>query len=233
MENKKIPVHKETLYFLSLVLMALAVSMETAADLGVSMIVAPAYIFSLKFSFLTFGQSEYVIQSILLIIFCILVKNIKLTYFVSFITCILYGAILDLFRSIVPALNPNITPPGSMPMPVRIFYLLFGMVITAISVAMAFRTYISAQVYDFFVIGITKKFGVPLSKFKTIYDFSFLIIALIMSLLFFGGIEGIGVGTILMTTLNGILIGWFNKLLDKVCIFKTFFPKLEEKFSIE
>ena len=41
---KKLTLYSEILYVLSIVLLALAVAILTAADFGVSMIVAPAYI---------------------------------------------------------------------------------------------------------------------------------------------------------------------------------------------
>lgn len=231
--SKKITVHKEIIYFISTLLLAISVSMETAADFGVSMIVAPAYIFSLKFDFLTFGQSEYVIQAIMFIAFCIIMKKIKITYFVSFLTCIIYGAVLDFFRSMIPALNPEITPPGSMEMPLRILYLVLGMILTAIAIVLACRTYISAQVYDYFAFGVSSKFKIELSKFKTVYDFSFLVTAFLMSMIFFGEIRGIGIGTLVITTFDGILIGFAQKLFDKYCITKTLFSKLEEKFGFD
>ena len=42
------------MYLPSMIIMSLAVAMTAAADFGVSMIVAPAYILSLKIPFLTF-----------------------------------------------------------------------------------------------------------------------------------------------------------------------------------
>ena len=72
---KKIRIPSEAAYLFALVLMALSVAMTASADFGVSMIVAPAYILSLKVSFLTFGQSEYIVQALLFIVFCILVKK--------------------------------------------------------------------------------------------------------------------------------------------------------------
>ncbi|MBR2338785.1 MAG: hypothetical protein IKA63_04890, partial [Clostridia bacterium] len=59
---KKITLPDEIVYLAATVLLALSVAMLTAADFGISMIVAPAYILSQKLGFLTFGQSEYVIQ---------------------------------------------------------------------------------------------------------------------------------------------------------------------------
>lgn len=52
---KRIKLYNELTYLFALIFMALAVALTAAADFGVSMIVAPAYLLSLKVSFLTFG----------------------------------------------------------------------------------------------------------------------------------------------------------------------------------
>ena len=54
---KKITLHSEFVYFLAIVLLAFAVALLTAADFGISMIVAPAYLLSLNTRFLSFGQA--------------------------------------------------------------------------------------------------------------------------------------------------------------------------------
>ena len=77
MNNKKINIPSEVAYVFAIITLAFAVAMITMTGFGVSMVVAPAYILSQKVSFLTFGQSEYVIQSILFIIFCILMRKVK------------------------------------------------------------------------------------------------------------------------------------------------------------
>lgn len=231
-EKKKIKLYSEPLYFFAIILIAFAVAMVSAANFGVSMIVAPAYILSLKFSFLTFGQAEYVLQSIMFVVFCILMKKVKAVYFSSFLCCIIYGAVLDLWRMIIPAFNPEITPPGSMGMPVRIFFFVCGMLLTAFAVALFFNTYLYPQVYDFFVKGISGRFNIKLSKFKTCYDFGSLTVAVIMTLIFFGKFNGVGVGTIIMTALNGTIIGFFSKFIENHFDIVPVFGKLEKKFEI-
>lgn len=230
---KKITVHSEIMYLFANLILSFAVAMTAAADFGVSMIVAPAYILSLKLGFLTFGQCEYIIQGILFIAFCIIMKRIKFSYLFSFITCVIYGAMLDMWRYIIPVFNPDITPPGSMEMSVRILFFVVGEVITSLSIAIFFKTYIPPEVYDYFVKGITEKYNINRSKFKTIFDFSFLALALVMTLFFFGKIKGMGVGTIIMTCVNGTLIGIFEKLNNKTLNFVSLFPSFAKKFDLE
>ena len=103
--SKKITLHGEFVYVAAILLLSLAVAMLSAANFGVSMIVAPAYIISQKLGVITFGQGEYLVQSLLFIVFCILMKKVKLVYFSSFATCLIYGAVLDLWRKFVPLFN--------------------------------------------------------------------------------------------------------------------------------
>ena len=232
MHSKKITLSSELMYLVATVVLAFSVAMLTAADFGVSMIVAPAYIFSLKFNMFTFGQSEYIIQAIVFVLFCIIVRKIKLIYFTSFLSCLVYGAVLDLWRAAVPLFNPAVTAPESIDFVLRIVLFAVGELLTAISIAIFFRTYIFPQVYDFFVKCICEKFSINKSKFKIIFDFSFLALALILSLLFFGEIKGIGIGTLVIVCINGLLIGFFGKVIDRFFEIKPTFKKLEEKFII-
>lgn len=232
-KSKKITLHSEFVYIFAIILIAFAVAMIASTNFGVSMIVAPAFILSEKVSFLTFGQSEYILQGILFIVFCIVMKKIKPVYFMSFLTCIIYGAVLDLWRVIIPAFNPEVTAPGSMALPIRIMFFVLGMVLTALAVALFFHTYLYPQVYDFFVKGITTRYGIKLSKSKTCFDFSCLAVACIMTLVFFKKFVGVNIGTLIMTALNGTIIGFFDKLLTKHFEFVPLAKNFSKKFEIE
>ena len=226
----KLKIHSETLYFAAIVLLAFSVAMLTAANFGISMIVAPAYILSLKTGFLTFGQAEYVLQAGLFIVFCLVMRKFKAVYLSSFVTCLIYGAVLDLWR-LLPIFNPNVTVPGSMPMPLRI--VMFGILLTSLSIACFFKTYLYPQVYDFFVKGVSAKFHIKRSFFKTCFDLSCLAVGSAMTLLFFGKFVGISFGTLFMALINGTVIGFFGRLLDKVLDVTPFFPKFAAHFSLE
>lgn len=48
---------------------------------------------------------------------------------------------------------------------------------------------------------------------------------------FFGGIRGIGAGTVIMAFLNGTIIGLFGKLYDKILVFEPIFKKAAKMFE--
>lgn len=152
---KKLKLPSEVVYFAAIVLLAFSVAMLTSVDFGISMIVAPAYILSLVVPSLSFGQAEYVIQAILFVVFCVVMKNFRISYLSSFLTCLLYGAVLDLFR-LIPLFNPTITPPGSMDLWARIVMFILGVPMSAFSIALFSKTYLYPEVYDLFFLGISK-----------------------------------------------------------------------------
>ena len=229
--SRKIKISSEVTYFAAIVLLSLAVAILSTADFGISMIVAPAYLLSLKAGFLSFGQAEYVVQAIVFILLCIVLKRFRFVYFFSFETCLIYGFVLDLWRKI-PFLNPTATPPGSMNLPLRIAMFVIGIILTSFSVALFFKTYLFPQVYDFFVKAVSCKYGIKLSRLKTIVDLSCLTASVIMTFAFFGEIRGIGWGTLIMALLNGTVIGFFSKLLDKAFDFKPTFTRFAAMFKL-
>lgn len=229
---KKIRIPSEAAYLPTIILIAFSVALTAAADLGVSMIVAPAYILSLKFDFLTFGLAEYIVQGLLFIVFCIIMKKVKLVYFTSFITGLIYGFILDMWRKYVPFLNPEAVAPGSQPMWLRIIFLVVGMTLTSLAVALFFKIYIYPQVYDFFVKGLIEIKKIPIRRLKTGFDMCCLGVALILSFALFGKLNGIGWGTAVMTVFNGTLIALFDKLLDRFFIFEPIFKPFAKQFEL-
>lgn len=228
---KKIKICSEAVYIIAMLCISFSVAMVSAADFGVSMIVASAYIISEKVSFLTFGQAEYIVQGLLFVVFCILMRKVRLTYFCAFLTSVLYGALLDMWRAVIPHFNPSVCAPGSMHMALRITYLAVGMVMTAFAVTLFFKTYICPQVYDYFVKAVSEKYGIYRTKFKACFDAGCLVTACALSFIFFRRFVGIGIGTVIMTLLNGVIIGGFGKLLDKTVEVKPLFPKLAAKFE--
>ncbi len=183
------------------------------ADFGLSMVIAPAYLLYMKvsqyFSFFTFGMAEYILQAILLVAMVIVIKKMRLSYLISFVTAVLYGLLLDGFMAVISFIPINI--------PVRIILYIVGLLFTSLGVTLMFKTYISPEVYELFVKEICKKFNFKISSFKTVYDIISCIVSIVMSFSFFGfgSFVGINIGTIVCALVNGKLIGIFSDFLDK------------------
>ena len=228
---KKIKMSSEVAYLIGILLLAFAVAMITAANFGVSMLIAPSLILSMKFNFLTFGQWEYIIQGTLFIIMCIWVKKIKPIYFFAFLSSIAFATFLDLFR-LLPFAKPEFYLAFENSLTIRIFLFIVADLLIGISLAFAFKSYLYPQTTDFFTKCITFKFNYNLAKFKMIFDIVFLIISILLSLCLFKNFTGIGIGTVVITLFNGPLIGLFTKILGKIFVFEPTFKKIEKLFEM-
>jgi uncharacterized membrane protein YczE len=213
-------------------MLSFAVAMLAAADFGLSMIVSPAYLISVKSGFLTFGQAEYILQAALFIFLCFSLKGFKPIYLISFLSGFFYGTVLDLWRLIIPHFNPELTKPEEINFYLRIVYFIVGLLLTTFSIAMFFRSYIYPQVYDFFVKALSEKYNIKIKSIKLVNDFVFLIVSVVLSIVFFKKLVGVGIGTFIAAFLNGYLINWFGNLIDKFFIIQPRFEKLSKKMTI-
>ena len=189
------------------VLLAFGVALMAKADLGIGMVVAPAYLVHLKWPRISFGQGEYILQGILLVLMCLLMRRFRWSYLFSFVAALLYGVVLDLFVPLV-GLAPST-------LPFRLVYFLGGLLICSMGIALFFRTYLPPQVYELFVKELSGRFRVPMHRFKQGYDLGSLLVALVLSLVFFGEIRALGVGTVIAALVNGPLIGLMGRFLDR------------------
>ena len=209
--------YTEIAYLLGLLILALGTAFMERADFGVSMVVAPAYLIHLKVSevlpFFSFGMAEYTLQAVVILAMILILRRIKLSYFFSFVTAVLYGLTLDGAMALIALL-----PEGSFG--VKLGWFLFGMLLCSIGVSLLFHTYISPEAYELFVKEISAKLQRDIHKCKTAYDCASCLIAILLSFLFFGfgHFEGVKLGTIFCALVNGSLIGrctaWFEKRWD-------------------
>ncbi len=234
----KIKKSSELLWLFGIVFVALGVSICSKADLGVSMIAAPAFVVSEAIypirSGFSVGVTEYIIQGLLLIILCIAVRKFDPRYLLAFAVAVIYGYVLDFFIFITSPISFNA-------LWLRYVMLIVGDIITAFGVACFFRTYMPLQVYELFVAEISKKFKASISKVKSGFDITLLIVSILLSLVLFSGItmediskiafksfHSIGLGTLITTVINAPLISLMGKLLDSIFEPTPFFDGLEK-----
>lgn len=219
---KKIKIYEEAAFVVGIVVLAFGTMLMAKADFGISMVVAPAYLLSLKLSAVSFGVAEYILQGFLLILlFCVIGKP-KLSYCFSFVTALLYGAVLDGFTALFSSAEfTTLTQ--------RLVFYIIGAVCCVFSVTLLLRTYLPPEVYELFVKAASKRFDKDIGKFKIVYDCVSCTLAVAMSFLFFNELRGVGTGTFICALLNGAAIGFLSKIFDKVFIFEPKF-RLEKYF---
>lgn len=239
---KKIKKSSELLWVFGIVFVALGVAICSKADLGVSMIAAPAFVvfdaispLSIGFSV---GMTEYLIQGLLLLLLCIIVRKFNWRYLIAFLVAIIYGYTLNFFLWLLGDISFN-------EIWLRYIALIIGDIVTAFGVACFFKTYMPLQVYELFVAETANTYNLKISKMKSIFDISLLIISIVLSLTLFGDLttfdwssiyyksfHSIGLGTIITTIINSPLINACSKVIDKVFEPTARFTKLEKFFKL-
>ena len=98
---KKFSKSSELLWLLGDIFVAIGVAICSKADLGVSMIAAPAFVvyeaIAPLWSGFSVGMTEYIIQGLMLIILCLIVRRFNWRYLLAFAVAVLYGYTLNLF----------------------------------------------------------------------------------------------------------------------------------------
>ncbi|MBP3633415.1 MAG: hypothetical protein J6J43_02450 [Oscillospiraceae bacterium] len=228
---KKSTFYTELAYVLGIVILALGTALMERADLGVSMVVAPAYLLHLKlvqiFPFFSFGMAEYTLQAVVLLLMIAVLRKARLYYLFSFVTAVIYGFTLDGAIALA-ALLP--VPAGLVG---QLLNFLPGMLLCSIGVCLLFQTYIPPEVYELFVKELSAKFGWDIHKCKTCYDCVSCLVAVVLSFLFFGlwHFEGVKLGTVFCALFNGALIHVCTKFFDHFWAFRDRFPAARNKLS--
>ena len=218
----------EAAYLLGNVLCALGVCLCAKSGLGVSSVVAPAYVISRYLEpmvpFFTFGNVEYLVQGLVLIALALILKRFTVSYPLSFVTAVFYGVTLDLWRLVFgTAVASDVIS--------EITYFTAGALITEISIALILRSYLPQQAYDFAVKEVSAQKGFGMNKVKWIYDISSLAVAIILMLVFFKKFDFtiIGIGTLVLGAVNAPMIALFGKLFDGFTDFSPLFKRFAEK----
>lgn len=201
-------------WIMGVVFCPLGIAFCTKADFGLSMIAAPAFIWSSalheKYPVLTQGTCEYLWQAALLVLLCIIIRRFRFSFLLSFVTAFLSGKFIDVWLSV---LGGN-TPYESMV--IRIVSFILGEIILGCAIAFYFRTTLPLQVYELAVVQISEKWSIKKEKVKYANDIIMLIISLILSFTLTHKLTGIGIGTVIITVVNSPIILCCGFMIDKI-----------------
>lgn len=235
---KRIEKSSELLWLLGILFVAFGVAICSKANLGVSMIAAPAFVvfeaISPMWNGFSVGMTEYIIQGLLLIIMCFTVRRFNWRYLLAFAVAVVYGYTLNFFIFLLDGVSFDTVI-------MRWVMLIVGDVITAFGVACYFKTYMPLQVYELFVSEIARIFKIKTGKIKWCFDIILLVVSVALALVLFADIEefdfatisyasfhSIGLGTLVTTIINSPIISLMGKLIDKLFEPSARFEKLEK-----
>jgi uncharacterized membrane protein YczE len=200
------------IFLIGLLLMGMGIALVTTAELGTTAISTVPYVLSMIVP-LSFGQLTFLLSLIFLGIQLILQgKSFPKIQYCQILIGPLFGLCIDLGMFMFSFMKPSIWV-------MQIVVLLIGCFILAVGIFMQIQANVIINSGEAAVKVISEKIGKNFGLVKIQFDWTLVVIALLLSLISFQSIKGIGIGTVT----SAFLVGYFIKFL-------FFFTK---KFSVE
>ena len=206
---------KKWFYFVIGVLInSFGIALITKGALGTSPISSVPYVLSLQFSSFSFGMTTFLINSIFILIQIVLLKkNFKPLQFLQFGVNILFSSFIDFSMSLLSFLElSNIW--------MQLIVLVLGCLVLAIGINFEVAPKIMFVPGEGAVQAISDTLHTNFGKTKVAFDTTLMGIALLLSFLFFGHLNGLGIGTIISALIVGLFVNGVRNILH-----------LEQKFS--
>lgn len=206
--TKKEIAKRYVLFIISLFFSALGVAFTKHAELGVSPISSVANIMSCKFDSLSLGN-WLIIWNCMLILgqIVLLRKNFKPIQLLQIPLSFLFGWFTDLGMLIVSPIPINSYF-------VRLAMVIAGIVILSFGISLSVIANVIMNSGEAFVKALSDKIHKNFGNVKIAFDVACVLIALILSLIFFDfSIVGTREGTVISALLTGAVVKFFNSKL--------------------
>jgi len=186
--------------------LAFGVAMAVKADLGITPVNSIAFVLS-KIFLIDHGFLTGVIYAgYVLIQLAILRREFRLNNLLQAGAAIMFGWFVFLCNHILSFSVPEFYP-------IRLLFLLAGVVIIGLGIMLYLRANILPQPAEGLILAIEKKTGWKLHNIKVVFDCSVVVIAAAISLIVIKRIIGIREGTLIAMLGIGKCMGFFTKHL--------------------
>ena len=201
-------------------MVAIGINISKLAGLGISPVSSIPRALEL-ITELSLGKMTIIVYCLLVILqYLILRKAFMKRYIFQIPVAIAFGYVVDIF-GIDPKAIGHLLEGISKPQHyfLKIVYLFVSIVIIGIGVYIYLKQDLIPMPAEGVALAVSKKSGREIGDSKTLVDISLILIALILQLLFLGGLRSFTVENVVVregTLLSAILVGQVVKLLKKV-----------------
>lgn len=186
---------------------SLGIVLITKSNMGTSQISSISYVVSLKFQQIDFGMATFLLNVVFLIVqMAILRKKIDIKIILQLPASFILGYFISVNMNILDVIN--LTTFLS-----KVICLLIGCVILALGISVEIAPDIVKIPGEGIVFTISKEMDIRFGKVKVIFDLILVITALLISIVSFNGVKGIGIGTGVSALVVGKMFNVFDMCL--------------------
>lgn len=191
-------------FVLGVVVNSFGIAVITKAALGTSPISSVAYVLDLAFP-PTLGEFTFVINMLFILgQVALLRRDFQPVQVLQIAVNLVFSALIDVSMSLLA----DFAPQGAVE---QFAALVAGCAILAFGVAVEVAPNVVVVPGEGAVRAISAVTTRPFGSCKVAFDVSLVTIALVLSLLFFGGVRGLGLGTVVSALLVGRIVNIVNR----------------------
>lgn len=212
MKEKPIAI-RYLVFTLGMAINSFGISFITKSALGTSQISSVPYVLSLKFTVLSFGVWSFLVNMLFIVgQIALLRKDFKPIQFVQIPVNIMFSWLIDVCMNFLSWLQPS-------NLPIKLTCLLTGCIILALGVTVEISPNVITVPGEGIVraisIAVNRKFPeVRFGSIKVVFDVALIVLAAILSFLFFGTLKGVGLGTVISALLVGRFVNLFSRWIE-------------------
>lgn len=216
---KKAELFRRYVVFLAaLFVSALGVSVITRSALGTSPISSVPYVLSLN-TVLSMGSYIFILNMFLIAGQMLMmgkdgIKRNKVDLLMQIPISVLFGLFIDLTMAMLEGLIPDVYV-------VRVFSLVIGCAILAVGICLEVVADVTMVSGEYFVHIASRRFKKEFGLVKVMFDVSLALIALVLSLLLAGRVDGLREGTVIAALLTGPFVRLFSPLFAFIKAWET------------
>ncbi len=207
--SKKEYFKRYLLFITGLFFSGVGVAFTKYGDLGVSPISSVSNVLSLRFPVFSLGIWLMIWNSVLLLAqIVILRKDFKIYQLLQIPLSFLFGWFTDIgmwFVSFIPAEEYLM----------KLALLFIGIIVLAFGISLTVIANVIMNSGEALVKVISDKIRKEFGYVKIGFDVFCVIAAVLLSLIFFGGIQGVREGTIISAVVSGFVVKFFTKIFQK------------------
>ena len=198
------------LFIISLFISAEGIALTRHAELGVSPISSIANVVSYKLPSLSFGVLLIIWNCILILVqIIVLRKDFNPVQLLQVPLSVLFGIFVDFGMWTVSFIPAGIYP-------VRLALVAAGTIVLGFGISLSVTANVIMNSGEAIVKAISDKYGTNFGMTKITLDVSYVIIAVILSLIFFDfKIVGTREGTVIAALTTGLVVNFFYKRINK------------------
>lgn len=193
-------------FILGVLINSSGIALITKASMGTSPISSVPYVLSFRFA-PTFGQITFVMNLFFILGQALLLrKKFEPIQLLQIVVNLVFSACIDLGMYLLSWFTP-----GNLV--AEVLSLLAGCAILAAGICIEVAPDVLMVPGEGMVKAISTAFGWKFGSVKVAFDTTLMATALILSLFFFGGLKGLGLGTIISALIVGRFVNLWNKIL--------------------